>query len=438
MEKGTEKAEKNTEIKGGEKQVFDNSKYQEVIPTMDPRNLDFWEKMSAGAKGVMGKMYDGLNKIPVVNRFVAKVEIAHNQNKADKKETKQTRLVNKYNSLNSKGGFLEEAQRARENALKTLEAGGIISKDLTKDKHKLEKQKNKIEYKKDKLQSRVEKLENKKSLFINKRDASAERMIHFYEKKLEPIEASLERLETKRDKAELICLANEVKIDEQESRINDLEKKKNDWIEKCEAFGMTEKKARRYEILKEMDKQIEMAQSKIYIMRKENEIRMKEINLRLAKIHKKAEPYRNRKNQFIRIKDNRPVDFNMPERTELKEHTEKQEVKSYKRGEYVETEGEEKTKRDPREEMHDVIEQKEETDSFNAWITKLNDHLEKKQELKKYKDLLKIDQENIIQATRLHDNTKMTVDNFKKIITQYYKIKKIDKKLVSEVINNFK
>ena len=226
MEKGTEKAEKNTEIKGGEKQVFDNSKYQEVIPTMDPRNLDFWEKMSAGAKGVMGKMYDGLNKIPVVNRFVAKVEIAHNQNKADKKETKQTRLVNKYNSLNSKGGFLEEAQRARENALKTLEAGGIISKDLTKDKHKLEKQKNKIEYKKDKLQSRVEKLEKKKSLFVNKRDASAERMIHFYEKKLEPIEASLERLETKRDKAELICLANEVKIDEQESRINDLEKNK--------------------------------------------------------------------------------------------------------------------------------------------------------------------------------------------------------------------
>lgn len=420
------------------KESYDNSKYKEVIPTMDPRNLDFWEKMSAGAKGVVGKMYDGLNKVPVVNRFVAKVEIAHNQNRADKKEAKQTRLVNKYNSLNSKGGFLEEAQKAREDALKTLEAGGVVSKDLTKDKHKLEKQKNKIEYKKDKLQSRVEKLENKKSLFINKRDASAERMIHFYEKKLEPIEASLERLETKRDKAELICLANEVKIDEQESRINDLEKKKNDWIEKCEAFGMTEKKARRYEILKEMDKQIEMAQSKIYIMRKENEIRMKEINLRLAKIHKKAEPYRNRKNQFIRIKDNRPVDFNMPERTELKEHTEKQEVKSYKRGEYIESEEEEKTKRDPREEMYEATEQKEGTDSFNSWITKLNDHIEKKQELKKYEDLLKIDQENIMQATRLHDNTKMTVDNFKKIITQYYKIKKIDKKLVSEVINNFK
>lgn len=420
------------------KESYDNSKYKEVIPTMDPRNLDFWEKMSAGAKGVMGKMYDGLNKIPIVNRFVAKVEIAHNQNKADKKEAKQTRLVNKYNSLNSKGGFLEEAQKAREDALKTLEAGGVVSKDLTKDKHKLEKQKNKIEYKKDKLQSRVEKLENKKSLFVNKRDASAERMIHFYEKKLGPIEASLERLETKKDKAELICLANEVKIDEQESRINDLEKKKNDWIEKCEAFGMTEKKARGYGILKEMDKQIETARSKIYIMRKENEIRMKEINSKLAKIHKKAEPYRNRKNQFIRIKDNRPVDFNMPERTELKEHTEKQEVKSYKRGEYIESEEEEKTKRDPREEMYEATEQKEGTDSFNSWITKLNDHIEKKQELKKYKDLLKIDQENIIQATRLHDNTKITVDNFKKIITLYYKIKKIDKKLVSEVINNFK
>jgi hypothetical protein len=204
------------------------------------------------------------------------------------------------------------------------------------------------------------------------------------------------------------------------------------------SFWNDRKKARGYGILKEMDKQIETARSKIYIMRKENEIRMKEINSKLAKIHKKAEPYRNRKNQFIRIKDNRPVDFNMPERTELKEHTEKQEVKSYKRGEYIESEEEEKTKRDPREEMYEATEQKEGTDSFNSWITKLNDHIEKKQELKKYKDLLKIDQENIIQATRLHDNTKITVDNFKKIITLYYKIKKIDKKLVSEVINNFK
>ena len=26
------------------KESYDNSKYKEVIPTMDPRNLDFWKK----------------------------------------------------------------------------------------------------------------------------------------------------------------------------------------------------------------------------------------------------------------------------------------------------------------------------------------------------------------------------------------------------------
>jgi hypothetical protein len=115
-------------------------------------------------------------------------------------------------------------------------------------------------------------------------------------------------------------------------------------------------------------------------------------------------------------------------------------VRSYIRGEYVETEEEKKADEEEPEVVTKVEqnEQKEGVETFDAWIIKFNNYIEKKKGLKKYEDLLKVDKENILKVTKLSENTKMTKENLKKVITLYYKIEKIDKDLIDKVINNFK
>ncbi len=427
-----------TKKKGPE--TFDNSEFEKAIPSIDPKNMVFWERMSAKAKGIMNSMYSGLRKMPATNRLVAKLEIAYNQGRVDKKERKQARLSSEYHSLDQRDAFLEDTQKIKDEAIGMIRAEGFVSKDMIKDKKRMKKEQAELRYKKDKLQSKIEEKENEKNISANKRDACAERMIAYYNEKLGPIDARLKRLETKKDKVELICLGNEIKMGEIEDYIGDLENTKNKLIEKYEAFGYTEKAALRDSIFKEIDKQIEMHRSRIYSMTMENKIRREEVEPQIAKQSKKAEPFRNRKNQFVRVKDNRPVDFEIPKRTEPKEHTEREEVRSYIRGEYVETEEEKKADEEEPEVVTKVEqnEQKEGVETFDAWIIKFNNYIEKKKGLKKYEDLLKVDKENILKVTKLSENTKMTKENLKKVITLYYKIEKIDKDLIDKVINNFK
>jgi hypothetical protein len=263
-------------------------------------------------------MYSGLRKMPATNRLVAKLEIAYNQGRVDKKERKQARLSSEYHSLDQRDAFLEDTQKIKDEAIGMIRAEGFVSKDMIKDKKRMKKEQAELRYKKDKLQSKIEEKENEKNISANKRDACAERMIAYYNEKLGPIDARLKRLETKKDKVELICLGNEIKMGEIEDYIGDLENTKNKLIEKYEAFGYTEKAALRDSIFKEIDKQIEMHRSRIYSMTMENKIRREEVESQIAKQSKKAEPFRNRKNQFVRVKDNRPVDFEIQKKPSQK------------------------------------------------------------------------------------------------------------------------
>lgn len=86
----------------------DNSENRQaqVVQILEGQNKSRFERMSDKAKEYAGRAYEGLYKIPVVNRVVAKVEIAYKQFWADRHEEKAVKFKGKIESINQRDSLL--------------------------------------------------------------------------------------------------------------------------------------------------------------------------------------------------------------------------------------------------------------------------------------------------------------------------------------------
>lgn len=415
---------------------INNNDTEKVSPFIETENRSFFGRMSSGAKEMMSKAYEGIYMTPGVNNLVGKMEIAYNQFWIDKKETKANKLKSKMDAISSKKNSLDEAERQIKETSKMMQGSGFSNPSslLSKTK-KIEEMNFKLSNKENKLQERIEKRENRVRLYTNKRDAIADRLINHYDKKLSPIEGKIEALEDRRNKVELFCVATEVRLDEQKAKIKRLEESKLIIEKHYIDAGLTEKKIKHDKFIKELESQINQGYTDIQIEKSKIETKRKEINEKIARVDKKAEPYRNKRDQFVRVKDRRPVDFGLKERKYSDEFKSQEKIKSHTRDygkdkyDGVEEVGNDQNNEQERKYSDDY----EKMEKLSDLTDRLNIHIKKGRLDKKFI----IDKIEFSGATRLSESTKMSLDNFKKIIGLFYKTKNIQGPELEKIINKF-
>lgn len=416
---------------------------ERITPIIESPNKNLWGKISSGAKEIMSNAYEGIYMTPGLNKVVGKMEIAYNQFWMDKKEGKAARLKDKMDSFGSKNSALENAKSEISKASSILEEIGLpgVASNLRAEK-KIETQISKNENKMDKLQGRIEDRENRIKLFANKRDAIADRLITHYEKKLSPIEGRLGMLEDQRNEIELLCMSSEVRLDEQKAKVKKIEETRAKIEAAYMKAGYSDKQIRKNDSIKTLNDQINNIYTGIQLEQAKIAEKRKEINAKIAKANKKAEPYRNKKNNFIRVKNNRPIDFGLKERKYADEWK-----------------GTEETEGHPREPGNDIYEKQygysdsennseivykgmesfeNLTEKWNILVVENSEHVTDEQGMvRQSSEFLMIPPEEIIRATRMHPDNQMTKENFVRIVEQYYKVKKVEKSMYEKIINKF-
>lgn len=415
---------------------------EKVSHFVEKTNIGLWSKMSSGAKEIMSNAYESIYMTPGLNKVVGKMEIAYNQFWMDIKEGKAARLKDKMDYFGTQNNTLEKTKDEISKAAEMLKNMGMpgVAANLRAEK-KIDTQISKNENKMDRLQGRIEKRENRIKLFANKRDAIADRLITHYEKKLSPIEGRLGVLEQRRNEVELFCISTEVKIAEQKARIKKIEGARSKIEENYLRAGYSNRQINKNAAIKELNDQISSLYSGVQLEQAKIAARRREINKKIAKINKKAEPYRNKKNKFIRVKNNKPIDFGLEERKyadewkgteEIEGHTRKPGNEMY---EYQDDGIEPTINFENYENMErfDVL-----TERWNILVDENSDSIKDSQgHPRQTSEFLLIPPEEIMQATWVSPDNQMTKENFVKIVEQYYKVKKIDKGMYEKIISIF-
>ena len=405
---------------------------------LESENKGFFNKMSEGGKNIMRSAYEGIYKTPGLNRVVGKLEIAYSQFWIDKKEEKSVKLKDKIDAFSLKDEALNTSKEEMESLIKDLESQGIPgSASLSLKIKEIQGQKNKLANKKDKLQSKIELKENEINLYTNKRDGVADRLISHYDKKLSPIEGKLDVLQSKRDSLDLVVTVVEIKHDEQIARLNEIKDKKIKIEEAFRKSGESERKIKNSESIKVLNKLIEDGYKKIEQENLKLSYKKDDFDKKVAKVDKKAQPYRDRKDEFIRIKNNRPIKIDLEKRETAKEFTNKENTSANTRMENSEDYSNESTTEntsansriDNSKESEGKIELLDIINHFNEVIKKIPDIKH-----------LSINIKDLILETRslLSSNTKLSPVQFIKIIEKYYKVKKVPDYFVKKIISNLK
>jgi len=363
-------------------------------------------------------------KLSGINKIVGKLEIAYNQSWLSKHEEKAAKIKDKMDGLDMKTRDLDQAKEEIMSTigdLKEQKIPGVGSLELKlKD---IEEQKVGLLDKKDKLQSKFEFRENKAKLYTNERDIIVDKFIGHYNEKLKPMERELTNLQTNKDEINMLMAVAEVKHKEETARLNDLRKRKTQLEKTLKLAGMSEKKIKKFETVKEIRKLLVQGQERIKLEKKNLALKKAEINRKIVKIEKKANPYRDKREKFTRIKNERPLEMGVKTRERGKE---------FKREEEVEIHIREKREETAEEERKQI--------KVSAYVSRWNTYLRKKygkKEQGKRKLSNIIDKNDFLRQTGLSKNSEISFNDFKNILKPYCKFRKIPVKNFERDINEF-
>lgn len=427
----------NIKPENTEKPPIINNDYTGILAS---ENQNFFSKMSENAKSLANEAYEGLYKIPGVNRIVGKLEIGYNQFWSDKHEKKALNLKNEMNELD----FQMKAKKYKEekinSAIKNLEARGSFGGNLQLKLQKLNEEKLILENKKDKTQSKFESRDNNIKLYINKRDAIADKLINRYEEKLKPMEKELEELQTLKDQAELSATVAEVKHKEQIEKLKEEEEEKLKIEEELREGGLSK------EEIEEATREIENSITEGYLIIEKEKLEFaqekEKLNKKIAKVDKKANPYRDKREEFNRIKQKRPLNIEVETRKRAENIHHEEEIKAHTRknapeNTYAEssstTSNQTLTESSFDFETPPVFETPEEKIiklEIPSYINSWNNYLKiyGKDDFNVF-----IDGNDFLKKTGFSKNKTLEFSDFKNILKKYYKVKK----LPTDKINKF-
>lgn len=428
-------------VEGGVKQESSQEATENTADFLSSENQGFFHKMSEGGKKLAGQAYEGLYKIPGVNRIVGKIEIAYNQFWVDRHEEKAVGFKSKMDGLNLKVGAFDQSKKEIESLVENFKKQGVPGVESLSLKLKdIDQQKMDLLNQKDKAQSKFEARENKMKLYTNERDRVADKLISRYNEKLEPMEKELENLQTYKDQTDLLVAVTEVKHNEQIARLGGREKQKRQVEEALRGTGMSEKEIKKFEGVKVLEEFLAQGREKLKI-EKENLAKKKaEINQKIAKVDAKANPYRDKREEFTRVKEGRPIKMNVETRQRGQEFKGEEETGSHTREQRSEssytTGGESSSEVSAEEEIVETKEDKERLKT-SSYVSGWNTYLQEKYGKGKVPPNEMVDQKDFLKMTRLSVDYKLDFKDFKNILAKYYKFRKMPTEKLNKNIDNF-
>lgn len=429
------------EIKNQEKVVEQAKANEKIASNFNPENRKTFERMSEQAKNIANQVYEGLYKTPGINKIVGKLEIAYNQLWIDKHQEKAAKLKEKIDGFDLRINALNQSEKEIKLAIEDLKQQNIPGVESLQIKiQDIERQKEELLNKKDRVQSKFEERENKLKLYVNERDLVADRFITHYEEKLEPLESELKKLQNYRNQLDLLAVVTEAKYKEQSAKLDNLRKKKVQIENTLHHAGMSEKEIRKNEAIKQFEKIILENQKKIrsdYSLEKEKLTRSKaEINKKIAKVDAKANPYRDKREEFVRIKERRPIKMEVAPR-QKEEFRDEEKIKAHPRIEVrpVEVRPVEKSipnksgaEKEPKNKEKLPI-----SDLLHYWNNFLREVYKNEAMLIDEKDFLR----DFLQLINLPKDSKLDFEDFKDVLGKYLKSRKLSKKQFKQSIDKF-
>ncbi len=294
----TRRAESSTEFVS-EQAALTEAENRNVYERLGASGKKMWESLSDDARHLFKRAQETVADTP--NAILGKFQLAYRQFWADRHETKAARLKEKMDGLNLAIQDLGNSAHALESNVAQIRAQNLPGAERLELAVKtLELRQRELLNKRDKLQSKFEAQENRRNLFINKRDALADRFIHTYNERMEPLGGVLENLSRQRDRLELLGAVKETQ-----------------WREQSERLDAIARVAQNNPSLKEVWKIVAEGRAKINREKMFFNKRRAEIEGRIAKVDKRANPYRDKRDQFERIKQGRPIKMNVEPRTRV-------------------------------------------------------------------------------------------------------------------------
>ncbi|MCX6736788.1 MAG: hypothetical protein NTW73_01745 [Candidatus Parcubacteria bacterium] len=423
-----------------------------IADCLSPENKNFYSKMSDRGKTLMGKIYEGIYRIPGVNRVVGKLEIAYDQSRMDRHSKKASDLKNKMDGLDLEISSLDGRKTEIASFIEQQKTSvdPSFQRELAKlqlESTKLGQQKNGLLSKKEGIRSRFDSQDNTTKLFTNRRDAIADKLINRYNEKLVPMEKELEQLHTQQKELNFLIAITDAKDNQLLKALDDEEKEKSEKEDALRGFGRTEKQIKI--AVRDIDLRIAKCRKQIMTQREAITQRKDEINSKIAKTDAKANPYRDKREEFIRIKSGRPLIIKVEDRERAKEFKGEEKIVAHsveERSETVETPLKETTKPETKAETKpetkaETKKEDKETIEVSSLISDWNEYFKKKSGEKS--PIEPIDLEDFLKKAKkplLSGDTKLGFKDYKEILRGYYDCKNVSKASMDkfgEIIDEF-
>jgi len=385
----------------------DNAK-SEVVVDLNNDNESLFNSMPEGKKGLLRRIYEGIYKIPGVNKIVGKIEIAYNDLRINGLTNKERKLQKEIDDIDKEIKLSEKSQELVQSLIADAKSKGAPTVALEKDMLLTTNRIEDLSREKIDIQEELNQQKEQRDTYINKRREVADRLIGYYDEKIKPMEESLEILQALKSHLDFKSFATEIAHKKQEADLHSIEERLNNVKKSYRAEGRSENEIKKasqdLEIYLDTGKtSIQEEREKIFDDREEQEEEIAEAE-RLVAL------YKEKRDEFVRIKEGRQI--------ENKKAEVAQDIKTTP----VETIS---------------IEQSIGRLPVQSYISRWNEYLKNENVAESLKT--PIDLKDFLEETGWSDDFVLDFEDFRKIRPKYLKLKGrvVESSVLSAAINEF-
>lgn len=402
---------------------------------MSLENQGFFNKMTEGGRDMFIRACEatGLDGISAFSNTIDKLGVAYNRFWGNRHEMKAAELKAQMDGLDAAIAEMRSGTGA-------MEGEGIGAEMMKVGARRMDQQIEKMLNEKDKLQSNFEYRHNKVTLYTNERDRIADKLIGRYDEKLAPMEKRLESLKARGDEVALTVAVTEAKHSNELLRLQGIEDKQMRIEEAMRRGGFKPGEIRDAtavfaEIVK--NGRAEIRKEKDRLAKQKNEIDKK-----IAKVDDRANPYRDKRENFVRVKNDRPVKMEAAARTRGRPFTGTEEVQTHPRAEGPEPgeaggAGGAGGSPEAAEVGVETAEGGPERFKAGEFVSEWNKYLKEKYKTKGEYEKRAVVLKDFLRATKLDATFRLEPKSFKNILEKYSKVKKLPMDTLSKDIDDF-
>lgn len=411
------KSESNTEKPANGAEENQEMKWSPELLSLS--NQGIWAKMSEGGKKFFSDICDSIkSKMPEPTRFLGKIGVAFNQFWINKHEQRAVELKGEMNKIEMQRKGLNKAKDEISKVIEKLKNQGIPGSESLQVKiKKLEQRDIKLLEQKDKIQSKFEDRDNKSALYTNNRDRIANSFISRYDQKLFSVESELQGL--RKELVEVSSSGGE-RLKNWQDQISGWEKQREAIRAAYKLSGETDRQIRKDSAVKTLDQLIMSSQKEKAKLEKMISDKKNLINKELARLDKNANPYRDKREAFVRATGLRPVRAEVDSRTRGEAFSQEEVIKSNPREKRAE---ENERSENSNESTTENSAEKENSFKASFFIESFNKQLEQK--AKKKLEFI-INEKDFLKINKIGKDTKINLKKFKGMLNLYYEKKKLD------------